>query len=1099
MKKKWIRDALLFGIQTKTWKIMRLNAIFLFLCLSQAWAISGYSQATRLTLKMSDSKIIEVLDEIEEQSEFYFLFNQKLVDVERKVDIDVQEKPIDFILQNLFAGTNVSHMVIDRQIVLTTFNEELLPQQQRIVSGKVTDQSGQPLPGVTVVVKGTTQGTVTNADGNYSLTNIPEDATLVFSFVGMKTQEVVVGNQTNINVTLKQDVLGIEEVVAIGYGVVRKSDLTGAVTSVSSDEISSSPVARLDQALQGKAAGVQVTSISGEPGTGTTIRIRGGNSISADNEPLYVIDGFIGGGDLNSINPNDIESIEILKDATATSIYGSRGANGVILITTKRGIVGKTRVNVNAYSGVQEMTGKIEFLSGPQRAQYQNEYAELQNQPIPFPNIDEIDNYNWTDAVTQIAPINNVSVSVAGGDEKTMYYFSGNYMNQEGIIKNSGFNRYQMRFNIDKKVFSWLDFNSSLNISHSNKANNTVNLNNVLEAGLTLLPLYQEDGSYTFVNPISGTTFSNPIAQYELEKNNTYRTRLLGNLALNINPVKNLFLKSSFGFDFNFDKTNEYLPGILPVRLDQGLGGFARVANSDAQTILNENTITYSFEINENNKIEMLGGGTYQQYKSESIWATGTGFTNDVLEYNRLSTGDPEQKNYDTGYSDWRIISFIGRINYNLLEKYLLTIVSRQDGSSRLASNHKWAFFPSAAVAWRLCEEPFIKSLNIFNTLKIRTSYGRSGNQAINIYQSLPTLSVTKVYFNSNEYVGYKQGNIGNPDLKWETTNQLNFGIEAGFWDGRFSFEFDYYIKKTKDLLLTVEIPWTTGYRNKLDNIGEVENRGMELLLNTVPIVKKNLTWEVDLNISRNKNKVVDLGGKDFIDLFDGSRLIVGEPAASFVGAIYDGVWNTQEEINSEPELMPAAIPGAPKFKDVNENGTFDGYDDYAILGNSQPEFYGGIKSVLKYKNFDFELYFQGSYGNELMNSFARSLYFGSFATNVHKMAENRWTENNPNSNIPRAGTYQTAFRTPNSIWVQDGSFLRLKTLRFGYNISSLIEWINRANLYFTLDNVFVIDNYDWGWDPEVSKYGNDPVNQGFDDWSYPKNRTYVIGLNIEF
>jgi TonB-dependent starch-binding outer membrane protein SusC len=397
MKKKWIRDALLFGIQTKTWKIMRLNAVFLFLCLSQAWAISGYSQATKLTLKMSDSKVIEVLDEIEEQSEFFFLFNQKLVDVERKVDVDVEEKSIDFILQNLFAGTDVNHMVIDRQIVLTTFKKDLLPQQQPAVSGKVTDSGGQPLPGVTVVVKSTTRGTVTNADGEYSLSGIPDDATLVFSFVGMLTQEIEVGDQTKIDVRMEVDAIGIEEVVAIGYGVVKKSDLTGSVGTMKAKELAKQPVASVDQALQGRISGVQVTNTSGAPGSNMSIRIRGGNSINAGNEPLYVIDGFIGAGILNTLNPNDIESIEVLKDASSTAIYGSRGSNGVILITTKRGAGTKgSGISFDSYYGIQQPTKKIDVLNGPEFAEYANEFAKyimdsrflfLMEQKLPIPTI----------------------------------------------------------------------------------------------------------------------------------------------------------------------------------------------------------------------------------------------------------------------------------------------------------------------------------------------------------------------------------------------------------------------------------------------------------------------------------------------------------------------------------------------------------------------------------------------------------------------------------------------------------------------------------------------------------------------------------------
>ena len=1101
MKKKWIRDALLFGIQTKMWKIMRLNAIFLLLCFSHAWALSGYSQETKLTLKMSDSKVIEVLDAIEEQSEFFFLFNQKLVDVERKVDIDVQEKSIDFILQKLFAGTNVNHMVIDRQIVLTTFNEELLPQQQPAVSGTVTDESGQPLPGATVVVKGTTQGTVTNADGEYSLSNIPDDATLVFSFVGMRTEEVAVGSQTSIDVTLEADVIGIEEVVAIGYGVVKKSDLTGAVSQVKAEDIGAAAASRLDQALQGKAAGVQVTSLNGEPGTGTSIRIRGGNSINASNEPLYVIDGFIGGGNLNTININDIESIEILKDATATSIYGARGANGVILVTTKRGKEGTSRININSYYGMQTLANKIDFLRGPDRAAYAKEHQEHNNQAVIFPDPSSVPHTDWQEIMTQDAPITNTDISFSGGTKSLKYFLSGNYYKQDGIILNSGFERYQTRLNLDADFFNWLTVGTTMNVSRTVRNNNKVDFYNLLKESLTTTPVYNEDGTYNEWMTLNSSYFNNQLAEAEMVKNDTYNTRFLGNYFLTANFKNGLTLKSTFGTDLNYSKTNVYQPGRLPRRKDQNLGGYARVSTSTSTGILNENTITYIKNF-DNHSINLLGGATYQHSQSESLWASGDGFTNDVLEFNRLSTGDPELRNSDTGFSDWTIVSFIGRANYIYNDKYLLTLVGRYDGSSRLAQNHKWAFFPSAALAWRLIQEDFIKDLGIFSNLKMRASYGKTGNQAIGIYSTLPSLQVSKVFFNSSEWVALGTGNIPNPDLKWETTDQFDIGIESGFFDGKLSFELDYYYKKTNDLLLRVEIPRQSGYSSRLVNIGEVENQGLELLVNAYPVKTTDFSWELALNIAANRNKVLSLGDKDFVDVTQGSRLIVGEPAIVFYGMVYDGTWHTQEEIDASNGFMSNVKPGYPKFKDIDGSGKFEKTSDREILGSPEPDFFGGIQNTLTYKNLELDFYLQGSYGNEIYSQFAPRLFFGGFASNIHAMALDRWTEENYMSDIPRAGSVPIidVNNDVHSTDVQDGSFLRLKTLRFTYKIpTSVVPWVNSAKIYVMGNNLFCLNNYDWGYDPEVNSKGTHSILRGYDAYTYPSSRSFTVGFNVEF
>lgn len=1107
MKKNKQKDHYdLFRRFRKGFLIMRLILIFAILGILQSTA-SVYSQNQRFTLNKENIILREVFELIEKQSEFRFFYEEDKLNLDEKVNLNVENKTIVEVLNQVLDTEMVEFKLMTNNFIVlkpkgeSNFIDSVSSTQQKSLTGKVTDESGEPLPGVTVLIKGTTNGTVTNMDGEFSIVNTNEETVLVFSFVGMLRQEIIVGGQTVIDVNMVTDAIGLEEVIAIGYGVVRKSDLTGAVAKVKADVIASSATSRIDQALQGKAAGVHVTSVNGSPGAGASIRIRGGNSINASNEPLYVIDGFIGGGDLNSINTNDIESIEILKDAAATSIYGARGANGVILITTKRGKEGKTSISVNSYYGIQMLPKKIDLLDGPDRAAYATEHQIHNGQAVAFPDPASIPHTDWQDEMTQNAAITSTNISFSGGNKSVKYFMSGNYFNQEGIILNSGFERFQTRLNIDAELTNWLTTGATMNISRTDRNNNKVSFYDLLKSASTTTPVYNEDGSYNETDQLESSYFSNPKATTDMVIDNTYNTRFLGNYYLSGNFKNGLSFKSTFGFDMNYSKRNQYTPAELPRRLDQDLGGYAKVSTSLSTGILNENTINYIKDFGDN-KISLLGGATYQHSQYESLWASGDGFTNDVLEYNKLSTGDPELRQSDTGFNDWTIVSFIARANYNYKDKYLLTLVSRYDGSSRLAANHKWAFFPSAAVAWRLGEEDFIKDLGIFNNLKLRASYGKTGSQAIDIYSTLPTLQVSKIFFNNSEWVSYRTGNLANPDLKWETTDQFDVGLEGGFFNGKLSFELDYYYKRTHDLLLSVEVPRQTGYSSRLENIGEVENQGLEFMVNAMPVKTNDFSWDVSFNISTNKNKVLDLGGKDFIDVAKGARLIVGEPASVFYGLEYDGTWHTQEEIDASNGFMPGVKPGYAKFKDLDDSGKFEKTSDRKILGSPQPDFFGGIQNTLKYKNFELDFYFQGSYGNEIYNEFAPRLFYGGFGSNIHAKALDRWTEQNYMSDIPRAGSVVKidVNSTVHSTDVQDGSFLRLQTLRFAYNIPTQnIVWLKKAQVYFTGSNLFVFDKYDWGFDPEVNSKGTNSILRGFDGYTYPNNRSFIVGINVNF
>jgi TonB-linked SusC/RagA family outer membrane protein len=1102
MQKKWLASFPDRESQKKLGKIMKLIILFFFGFMMTVSA-NSYSQKTKLDVNLSNTTIKGLFEYIERNSEFVFLYRSEDFNTAKKVDIELKEATVYQILDQALKDEKVVYDIYERQIVIRKAAESINFQQQqkREFSGTVKDKKGVSLPGVTVIVKGSTIGSTTDTDGQFKLSVPAETTTLIFSFIGMKSQTVNITGRTSISITMEEETIGLEEVVAIGYGVVKKSDLTGSVSKVNAEVFTTVASPRIDQALQGKASGVQVTSSDGSPGAATSIRIRGGNSINASNEPLYVIDGFIDGGDINNINTNDVESIEILKDATSTSIYGARGANGVILITTKRGKEGKSSISVSSSYGVQTLSNKINFLNGPDRAAYATEYQIHNGQPITIPDLSSVKNTDWQEEMTVKAPISNTNISFSGGNKSVKYFLSGNYFNQDGIIINSGFKRYQTRLNLDFDLYSWLKAGATMNISRTVKNNNKVDFYELLKSASTTAPVYKDDGSYNDWTVISGNYFNNPMAEAEMVINNTYSTLILGNYYLAANFKNGLSFKSTFGFDLDFSKTNNYIPGALPRRQDQKLGGYAKVSTLTSTGILNENTVTYLKAFGEHS-INLMGGATYQHSQGESLWASGDGFTNDVLEYNKLSTGNPLLRNSETGFSEWTILSFIGRANYSFRSKYLLTLVSRFDGSSRLAKNHKWAYFPSVALAWRIGDEQFIKDLGVFSNLKLRTSYGKTGNQAIDIYSTLPSLEVTDMFFNGAQSVAYRTGNLANPDLKWETTDQFDVGLEAGFFKGRLSFEFDAYYKRTHDLLFSVEIPEQTGYTSMLKNIGEIENRGVELLINAVPVKTKDFSWDISFNIATNKNKVLNLGGKEFVDVAQGSRLIVGQPAIVFYGMVYEGTWHTQAEIDARKGFMADVLPGYPKFKDVDGNGKFEKTTDREILGSPQPDFFGGIQNTLKYKKIELYFDFQGSYGNEIYNTFGPSLFFGQFATNIHEMALDRWTSENYMSDIPRAGSAKIINVNSDtfSTDVQDGSFIRLKSLRLTYNVPvNKVPWLNKAQVYVAGNNLFCLNNYTWGFDLEVNSQGTNSILRGYDAYTYPNNRSFMLGVNFEF
>ncbi|WP_321996605.1 TonB-dependent receptor [Draconibacterium orientale] len=1102
---------------------MRLTLYVLFLAVIQGFAVDSYSQVTKLSLEASNSTVREVLTQIENETEFYFLYNSKIVDVDRKIDVSLQSKKIEEVLDVIFDKTSVEYTIVDRQIVLSNSELHSDGEQKRQIKGKVSDENGEPLPGVTIVFQGTTQGTISDIDGNYSMV-MPDNAeVLVFSFIGMMTQEVNIDGKEEVNVTLLQDYIGIEEVVAIGYGTTKKEDLVSSVAQVKAEIIENQPTVRVDQALQGRAAGVEVTSTSGTPGSNAVVRIRGTSSINGNNNPLYVIDGFIAGTDfnLNNLNVNDIESIEVLKDATALAIYGTRGASGVILITSKNGknlAKGKTQVSVNQYLSYQQTANRIELADSKLYAEYRNEEAQFvpgpdgygytdSSLPLIFDDPASAPYTDWIDLVSQNGLINNTDVSITGNADKANYYTSFNHFDQEGVVRASGIERFALRTNLDFNLSEKFTTGVRLNISKFKKENNKVAYSQIVTAVLPIREVYNEDGSFTSTNPVSGSLQRNPEADIQMRVNHDLVTNIISNAYLEFKPVKDLVFRSSVGVELNYYKGNVYNPGALPERLAQGVGGYANIDTNQKQSVLNENTVTYNLDLGEHN-IKILGGFTMQKISNESVSTAAEGFSNDVLEFNNLGFGsDPLLNQVGSGYNQRTFVSMLSRINYGYKGKYLLTLVGRRDGSSVFENGNKYAFFPSVGVAWNVYKEQFMEDFGSISMMKLRGSYGIVGEQGVNPYNSMAKFNNSATYFNETLVPAVLIGGLPSKDLTWETTKQWDLGVEMGFLNNRFGFEVDLYKKTTEDLLLARDLPGTAG-GSQLQNVGSIENKGLEFSVHSVNISKPNFSWETTFTLSANRNKVLDLGGDDYINLSQpsnqggaGLRLISGEPAPVFVGVTYLGTYKTEQEIIDDGRVGVSFL-GGPRYVDLDGNSVINDEDKLPI-GSPQPDFYGGLRNSINYKGITFDCFFQYSYGNEMYNLLTHVGWFGRGDQVLVPDVANRWIEGvNETSDVPRAGTSTSLFNPNSTALIEDASFIRLKSVSLGYNLPvkklGIDNLFSRFNVYVAGNNLLLITNWTLG-DPEVSNYGSNNLSQGVATGQYPYARTYTVGVKIDF
>lgn len=1047
----------------------------------------------------------------------------------------------------------LKHLLFGVLFILTPV---FVQAQGRVLSGVVNDDNNEPLPGVTVSVKGAKVAALTDVNGQFKITAAPNNQ-LVFTYIGFETSTITVGNKTTLNISLKSKTSDLEEVVVIGYGAVKRKDLTGAVGKVEMADINRAPVRSFDEALAGRVAGVQVTSSSGQPGAGVNIVIRGNNSVTQANSPLYVIDGFIiEDPNNNVVNMADVESTEILKDASATAIYGARGANGVIVITTKKGKEGKPVFTFSSSTGIQNNISKIELMDPYEFIKYQLELnpnavstpkspTEIYLDPYGLTKENFGDYYkkqkgvDWQDLTTRTALFKTNNLSITGGTKKLKYAFSGSTNDQDGILLNSNYQRYQGRAVIDYKITDRLKIGVNANYSLLKQSGINPGMStgsattNIMVSVWGSRPILTDpsvldelqdpaiDGANDYrVNPLLNLTNLYRLNTTKSTNVNTYIEYLI---------IKDLKLRSTFGINENRltqDVFNNTQTQYGYVGSANGVNG--SIMHRNFSNWQNENTLTWDKKISKKSKINVLGGFTVQKNNSWSYGRSANQLPNESLGLSGLDQG--VQQRVDSLGSVWTMTSFLSRVNYNYNSKYLLTASLRADGSSKFPSKNHWGYFPSAAASWVFKNEKFLKKSNVISEGKIRTSYGVTGNNRVGDFDYLTNYynPINNSYTFNNEYVsGVVPTNIGNSDLKWESTEQVDVGLDMGFFKQRVMLSADIYKKTTKDLLLNTQLPPSSGFGSAIKNIGSVENKGLELTLTTKNITTKNFSWTSSANIAFNKNKLLALGeGQNTLESLinwdnnwrNTSAYIakIGEPLGLMYGYEWLGTYKKSEFNNIGTEAAPIYLlkeefstngnsrdkiqPGDIKYKDQNGDKVVNAAD-YTVIGRGLPVHTGGFSNNFTYKGFDLNVFFQWSYGNDILNA-NRLLFDGNSRNqtylNQYASYENRWSEENQNSDIYRTKGYQGGGYS--SSVVEDGSYLRLKTVSLGYNFDS--QFLKKMRLkslrfYVSGQNLLTWTKYS-GADPEVNSY-NSALTSGFDFSSYPRARTIVFGTNISF
>ncbi len=1110
---------------------MKLTVFLLIISLFQLKAGDSYAQSARITLDMQDVSITDVVRKIESLSEFKFLYNRNRVDLNQIVSVHADNKKISTILSGIFKGSATEFEVVNKQIVLRE-KQNMAPQGPRIVaptqlsvSGTVTDENGTPLAGANIIEKGTTNGTQTDFDGNFTIAVSDVTSILVFSYLGYVNQEIAVGDRTSISIQMELDAAALDEVVVIGYGTQRKTDLTGAIASVKAEDFTQGANYDAVQLLNGAASGVNVSQVSSAPGAPLRIQVRGAGSINSDNSVLFVVDG-LPGVDPQSLSPGDIESIDILKDASSAAIYGTRAANGVVLITTKKGRAGQTSLSYSTYTGFQSVSEDLDVLGA-------RDYAELVNLRAPGTYTPEqISGFgqgtDWQNEIFRNATVQNHQISMSGGNDKGNYYLGLNYFDQNGIVESSRSQKYNIRLNVQTRPLENLLISASANytrqtnddILFSNGANEGAGpINSAIQFDPTLPAGLNDEGRF-FLNP--SIALDNPSALINGIDNETVFNRFYASINTDYEIVDNVTATLRLGAESNQSRTDFYRDRSTIGGLSNG--GIADVSSAEETHWLIEALLKYSNTFNEDHNFSVFGGVTLEEFDTRGVRATGAGFLSDVTGTDLLQSGNGDtQDNIFSSRFKNRLNGFIGRTTYDYQGKYLLTASFRVDGSSRFADNNKYAFFPSGSLGWRLSEEAFLADHKFINELKLRVGYGELGNQGINNFETRQTLiSGGSSVFNGAVAQGVVAARLPNPNLRWETTKEINIGLDYALANNRISGSLDYFNRSTVDQLFNQPLPSVVGFTNVRTNIGEVRNSGLDVSIRTVNINNEDFSWTSTLNGSFLKNEVTELpdfteeiiGGN--IGTFISQYLIVreGDPLQSFYGFEIDGIFQTGDNIEAAATPFSVAegySPGMPRFVDQNGDGEIDA-DDRVVLGDPFPDFSFGFNNSFQYKNFSLDVFVQGVLGIETLNAnVTESLYPTNASRNsISRYFTDRWTPQNPSNELPsgeNSSLYGGQF-VINSLTITDASFVRLKNITLGYSIPVKDNWgISSLGVFLAADNLVTITDFE-GYDPDASSEGLDPTqgSQGGTSGvgrasynSFPLARTIRLGLDVKF
>lgn len=1149
--------------------IMKFTAILLLVVGLMSSYAKTTAQNTRLNFVVDRGTVKDVIEKVEQQTDVSFMYDNRVFDVNQPISIRVDNKTVNDLMDELLANKDLKYERVNRYIIISTKGTPS-SQQQKSVSGKVTDTTGAALPGVSVFVKGTTTGTMTNVDGNYTISVPIDTKLLVFSFIGMQTQEVQIGNKSSINVSLEEEFVGLDEVVAVGYGSQKKRDVTNALTTFKADNLDERPIARIDQALVGQMAGVQVKQTSGTLGRAFSISVRGTGSLSAGNEPLYVIDGFplataqmntsgnfATGNPLDNINTNDIESIQVLKDASSAAIYGSRAANGVVLITTKSGKSGKPKISFNVYSGFSEVTRKIDMLSSEEWIDRAKEWINgtwvasgagrtasqstderrtiLKLAPGAYNTNMMIDDrwdmpghpglayIDWQDQILRKGIVQNYQLSASGGTDAVKYYMSANYMKQEGVVIGMDLTNFSARVNVEAQANKNLRVGINLTPTYSETNDPGVEGKDAIYHQTISLSPVQEDtvGNMANVDNYQMYKWSNsrnsPLAQLQRSIGLSKRFRTITSIFGEYQIMEGLKFKTTINLDNLDNSSKSYVPYTVTGTTANRIASNNTLTSGNLrgykkQTFVNENTLSYNKTFAEKHNVSLMAGASYNSdFVSTSQINSNGGFnTAGVTTLNEAAgwTGTTtESKNV--------LISYFGRAQYNFSDKYLFSASIRDDGSSRFGSNSKWAIFPSASLAWKISNENFMKGLSSISDLKLRTSWGKAGNYNIGDYATIATLSTYGYAFGTTKVVGRSVNASVNPDLTWEESSTIDVGFDIGFLKNRITGSFDYYDKLNSGLLLYVPIPAVTGFTTTLSNVGKVRNKGWEL-----EITSRNLTgefsWSTSANLTHNKNKVEALGqGQTQIwvpSSFDipHSLLRVGEQINSICVVRQIGVLS-QADIDNKVPQFGIESAGDPKYEDVaGANGTGpDGKiddNDRVIVGHPNPDYVWGITNTFKYKGFDLSILVQGQNGGSIYSLLGRAIgrTGQGYVDNYIGRARDRWrSAENPGSGMePKA--YSTFGRIKNTDWLYSSDYIRVRNITIGYDLGTLIKskQISGGRIYFTAENWFGKDKYTGGGNPEAvntALNASTEYPEAGDYGGLPLSRSLIIGLNLNF